>query len=284
MECPKTANLEAVNLETVNLEAVDLEPVTPEPIQDSTPKKTMGFIILRHVRNEETDQYWKLCYDTIRAFYKENPIMIIDDNSDSKYITSKQLEHTTVIHSEFPQRGELLPYLYYLKNPIADIVMILHDSMFITKCIDFSEVDCYKSLWDFKHTWDQPYVESCIIKVFDSQLLNSFHYTKELWEGCFGGASIITHDFLQFIHADFDLFKLTDIITCRHNRMSFERIIGCIMQLQYHKFKNRIEIGPEDKTNAFFGNIHKYCLWESITFRNKHEFMHLPIIKIWTGR
>jgi hypothetical protein len=260
------------------------ETVITETIEDSTPKKTMGFIILRHVCSEETDQYWKLCYDTIRAFYPENAIMIIDDNSDSKYITSKQLENTTVIHSEFPKRGELLPYLYYSKNPIADIVMILHDSMFINKFIDFSEVDCYKSLWDFEHTWDQRYDESCIMQAFDSQLLNSFHYTKELWEGCFGGASIITHEFLQFIHAEFDLFKLTDRITCRYNRMSFERVIGCIMQLQYHKFKNLVEVGPEDKNATYYGNIHKYCPWEMVVFRNKDEFMHLPIIKIWTGR
>jgi len=265
-------------------ETVTLETVTPETIQDSTPKKTMGFIILRHVRNEETDQYWKLCYDTIREFYPENAIMIIDDNSDSKYITSKHLEHTTVIHSEFHQRGELLPYLYYSKNPIADIVMILHDSMFITKFIDFSEVDCYKSLWDFEHKWDQPHDESRIIQVFNSQLLNSFHYTKEIWKGCFGGASIITHKFLQFIYADFDLFKITDRITCRYNRMSFERVIGCIMQLQYHKFKNMIEVGPDDKNSAYYGDILKYCPWEIVVFRNKHEFMHLPIIKIWTGR
>lgn len=260
------------------------ESKTTETIQESNPKKTMGFIILRHVCSEETDKYWKLGYDTIRVFYQENPIMIIDDNSDPKYITPKDMQHTIIINSEFPQRGELLPYLYYLQNPIADIVMILHDSMFITKFIDFSEVDCYKSLWDFQHAWDQPNDETRMLNVYNSQLLSSFHYTKELWEGCFGGASIITHEFLQFIQSDFDLFKLTDMITCRYNRMSFERVIGCIMQLQYHKFKKMIEVGPSNKNDAFFGDIHKYTPWTGTTFSNKHEFMHLPVIKIWTGR
>lgn len=260
------------------------EPITMETVEDSTPKKTIGFIILRHVCSEETDKYWKLCYDTIRVFYQENPIMIIDDNSDPLYITEKHLEDTIIVRSEFPQRGELLPYLYYLQNPIADIVMILHDSMFITKFIDFSEVDCYKSLWDFEHTWDQPHDEARIIQVYNNQLLNSFHYSNELWYGCFGGACIITHEFLQFIQSDFDLFKLTDMITCRYHRMSFERVIGCIMQLQYHKFRKMTEVGSSDKNHAFFGNIHIYTPWASATFSNKHEFMHLPIIKIMSGR
>ena len=266
------------------------EPITPsehitiETVEDSTPKKTMGFIILRHVCSEETDQYWKLCYDKIREFYPKTTIMIIDDNSDTLFITEKQLEHTIIVRSEFPQRGELLPYLYYLQNPFADIVMFLHDSMFITKYIDFSQVDCYRALWDFEHTWDQPHDEARIMQVYNNQLLNSFHYSNQLWYGCFGAACIITHDFLQFIHAEFNLYQLINGITCRYNRMSFERVIGCIMQLQYHKFRKLVEVGPEDKTEAFFGNIHKYTPWASATFSNKDEFMHLPIIKILSGR
>ena len=47
---------------------------------------TIGFIILRHVNNKETSIYWKKCYESIRRFYKENQIMIIDDNSNYEYI------------------------------------------------------------------------------------------------------------------------------------------------------------------------------------------------------
>jgi hypothetical protein len=246
--------------------------------------KTMGFIILRYVNSELSDKYWKYNYDLIRKFYPENAIMIIDDNSNSRYLTKKVMTNTIVIQSEFHQRGELLPYLYYLQNPIADIVMILHDSMFITKYIDFSDVNCYKSLWDFRHRWDQIQDEKHIIQVYNNPLLSSFHHVKTLWDGCFGGASIITHEFLRFIYTDYDLFKITDRITSRYNRMSFERVIGCIMQVQYHKYQKKQEVGPEDKNPAFFGDIHKYCVWESITFSNKEKYEYLPIIKVWTGR
>ena len=45
--------------------------------------KTFGFIILRHVNSSITNTYWIRCYDSIRKYYPENTILIIDDNSDS---------------------------------------------------------------------------------------------------------------------------------------------------------------------------------------------------------
>jgi hypothetical protein len=49
----------------------------------------IGFIILRHVNNELTNNYWIHSYDCIRKFYPENFIIIIDDNSKYEYITEK---------------------------------------------------------------------------------------------------------------------------------------------------------------------------------------------------
>ena len=65
-----------------------------------------GFIILRHVNNELTNKYWQHCYDCIRIYYPEYPILIIDDNSNYEFITEKLLYQTTIINSEYPKRGE----------------------------------------------------------------------------------------------------------------------------------------------------------------------------------
>ena len=78
--------------------------------------KTIGFIMLRHVNNELTNQYWILCYDCIRKYYPENIVLIIDDNSDYQFITDKQLYKTNIIKNDYPKRGELMPYYYYLHN------------------------------------------------------------------------------------------------------------------------------------------------------------------------
>ena len=98
----------------------------------------VGFIILRHVKSKFTDRYWKYSYDSIRKFYPENKIVIIDDNSKQQFLTNKKLYKTQIIKSEFPGRGELLPYYYYSKKKFFDTAVIIHDSVFINKKLDFN--------------------------------------------------------------------------------------------------------------------------------------------------
>ena len=49
-------------------------------------EKKIGFIILRHVNNVQTNNYWNHCYNCIRKYYPEFLILIIDDNSNNEYI------------------------------------------------------------------------------------------------------------------------------------------------------------------------------------------------------
>lgn len=229
----------------------------------------LGFIILRHVNSEETKRYWKHCYECIRKNYPENNIVIIDDNSRQEFITHHNLYKTSVIQSEYPRRGELLPYVYYLRHKWFDTAVILHDSVFINSYIDFS-VKNYKILWEFEHNWDQIKDEKRLIRVFQDDKLNNFHDNKNLWKGCFGCMSVITHDFLSYIQSTHDICLLLDHIYTRFHRCSFERVLACL--LQFHAEKETL-----------FGNIHKYCKW-GITFDEKDTYSYLPITKVWTGR
>jgi hypothetical protein len=229
----------------------------------------IGFIILRHVNNSETNKYWIHCYDCIRNFYPENLIIIVDDNSNDLYITEKTLYNTTIINSEYPKRGEILPYFYYLNNKLFDTAVIIHDSVFINKYIDFS-VEKYKFLWEFDHFWDQIEDETRMIDIFLDPELKQFYENKHLWKGCFGCMSIIKHDFLTSINNKYDLSKLLDCIQNRYNRCSFERVLACLLQAN-----------GENKT--LFGNIHAYCPWD-LRFDQKDGFSHLPLTKVWTGR
>lgn len=68
--------------------------------------------------------YWKTNYDHIRKFYPENEIVIIDDNSDKNILTEKKMYKTKIINSEYPGRGELLPYYYYLKYNFFETAVI----------------------------------------------------------------------------------------------------------------------------------------------------------------
>ena len=75
-----------------------------------------GFIITRHINSEKTNKYWNQCVKLIRTFYPFKQIIVIDDNSDQIFVRADHpYKNLTIIQSEYPGRGELLPYIYYLK-------------------------------------------------------------------------------------------------------------------------------------------------------------------------
>ena len=226
--------------------------------------------MLRHVDSAITNSYWIKCYNSIRKWYPENSILIIDDSSNSKFVTNEELYKTTIINSEFPKRGELLPYYYYLQNKLFDTAVIIHDSVFIQKKIKF-EVDKYRILWTFNlHTSDQIDDETIMINLFNNDKLCKFYKNKKLWNGCFGGMSIITHDYLMYINNKYNISKLLDVVLTRYNRCSFERVIACILQI-------------ENTTESLLGDIGKYCPW-GITLNDINKYSDLPLLKVWTGR
>jgi hypothetical protein len=240
-------------------------------------KKTIGFIMLRHVNDALTNQYWIHCYTCIRKFYTENEIIIIDDNSNTTFISPIPLYKTTIIQSEYPQRGELLPYYYFLRNKLFDIAVIIHDSVFIQKYMDFN-VNTYKLMWDFKHDWDKIEEETPIISAFRDDKLTAFHKNKHLWKGCFGGMSIVSYDYLASVNAVYNFDILLPLIKTRPDRCTFERIIAVLLQIN-------------SQQPSFLGNIHAYCNsagihWGGITFKDKDRpnYKHLPLLKVWTGR
>lgn len=229
----------------------------------------IGFIILRHVNNPETNMYWQNCYKCIRTYYPDHPILIIDDNSKYEYITHIPTYKTAVIRSEYPGRGELLPYYYYIHYKFADTAVIIHDSVFINKHIDLN-VDKYKILWYFEHDWDNIPDETKLIEQFNDPQLTDFYTNKSLWKGCFGCMSVITHDYLISVNSTYEIRKLLPCVLNRSNRSSFERVIACLLQ-------------KKAPLKTMFGNIHTYCRW-GVKFNEKKHMDHLPFIKVWTGR
>lgn len=228
----------------------------------------LGFIILRHVNNEITNRYWIHCYKCIRNYYQENKILIIDDNSNYEYITSEILYNTKIINSEYHGRGELLPYYYYLYNKEFDTAIIIHDSVFINKKIDFS-VNNYKVLWEFGHEWDQIENEVEMINMFDNLELKQFYEKKNKWKGCFGAMCIITHDYLVHINNNFKISKLIDYIKNKYNRQSFERVIACLLQINNDYSDNKIITSTE--TNTIENNDKEQSTTTITTIKNKQQ-------------
>lgn len=228
-----------------------------------------GFIILRHVNNKETNKYWIECVKSIRDKYLENEILIIDDNSDEQYVSNEEFHKTTIIQSEYKGRAELLPYIYYLKTKLFDTAVIIHDSVFFNKYIDFDNFGHeYQFIWEFEHTWDQPNDELDILSVFNDNLLIQIYHNKHLWKGCFGAMTVIKYEYLSSINSKYDFSKLIPIINTKNKRCAFERVIACLFRSN----------GPN---SSLLGNLHTYCPW-NLTYNDKSNYNHLPLYKCWT--
>lgn len=244
---------------------------------EKEPEK-IGFIILRHIICSKTNEYWKECYTCIKRFYPKSRILIIDDNSNYSFVTNDPLDNTMIIQSEFPKRGEFLPYYYYLKTKFCETAVMLHDSMFIKKYISFN-VNKYKMLWDFhkRHIADSISFkhQNLMLYALNNEKLNSFYNKKDIgiWDGCFGCMSVIKYDYLKLIDSEYRIACLIPYITCRDSRCAFERIIGCLLQINI-------------KEPSLFGSIFDYCKW-GLSYdeyiKNKYS-NDLPIIKVWSGR
>jgi hypothetical protein len=236
----------------------------------------LGFIILRHVNNNITATYWIKSYVCIRKHYPNANIIIIDDNSDYNYINTeleKNLYKVRIIKSEYKQRGELLPYIYYLENKHCDYCCIIHDSVFTN-----AKVDLYTNtasiLWSFEHHYNKPKEEIDLIKTLNNhEELLELYKEKDKWLGCFGGMTVINHSFLCMLDARYNFKNMIHAINSRKNRMCFERVISVIIH------KNLMPTRPK----YIFNDIHKYCRW-GVGIDRINMLKHLPFIKVWSGR
>lgn len=237
---------------------------------------SLGFILLRHVNSIKTDSYWKESYKCIRQYYPENKVVIIDDNSDDTYLTELELYKTQIIKSEFPGRGELLPYYYYSRNKWFDRAVIVHDSVFINTRIRFPESKC-TFLWDFNtHTWDKPRTEMGLIrKLSNHEDLLEIYKNTMAWHGCFGAMSVIQYRFLRYLDKKYDLSMLLESVHSRRLRMAFERVFACIIQANTPR---KVLLGDIHDYNKL---AYKYTYENYINNKDNNE---MPLVKIWTGR
>jgi len=244
----------------------------------------LGFIIIRHVNSKKTNYYWNLCIKKIREFYPENKIIVIDDNSNYKYVRQigRPPSNCEFIQGEFKGRGEFLPYYYFYKTNYFDCAFICHDSTFLQKKLEIEHVDTVRLLWEFEHTYDNLKRQLNLLKNLENENLIEFHKNYKLWKGCFGVMSMINHSFLKKIVEKYNIFKLLDHLLCREDRMDLERVLPSIF---FYEDKDLI------KNPSIFGNIHNYIKWAYnfeeylMDFEKKNKkIINLPIIKVWSGR
>jgi hypothetical protein len=252
-----------------------------------------GFILTRHVNSEKTNKYWNQCVKLIRTIYPMRKIVIIDDNSNQQYVKADfPYKNLTIIQSEYPGRGELLPYIYYLKYKWFPSAVIIHDSLFVHRRIRF---DSFKipimPLWH--HIYDKENINNIlriasvlknnnqIIEKIRGPSINILGLTQnENFNLCFGGQAFIKLNFLQHIQNKYNITNLVHVISNRTDRCSLERILGLLFCEEYPLLK---------KISSLFGDImlqnraFNYNYDQYTSDLTKRRVIH-PFVKVWTGR
>lgn len=251
-----------------------------------------GFIITRHVNSEKTNKYWNQCVKLIRTFYPFRQIVVIDDNSNQQFLKGdRDYKNVTVIQSEYPGRGELLPYIYYLKYKWFPNAVIIHDSLFIHRRIPFEKFNMpVLPLWH--HIYDKDNLNN-LVRIA-SVLKNNFEILKKLRGSeadilglniekinlCFGAQSYIKLEFLELLQRKYNITNLVNVIHNRTDRCSLERVIGLLFCEEYSKLK---------QINSLFGDIitqyrsFNYT-YDEYTGDLKKKRVIYPFVKVWTGR
>jgi hypothetical protein len=251
-----------------------------------------GFIITRHVNSETTNKYWNQNIKLIRTFYPLKQIIIIDDNSNYEYVKRDcEYKNVQIIQSEYHGRGELLPFIYFLKHKWFDNAIIIHDSTFIHKRIPFEQFKLpVLPLWH--HTYDKEYLPNLIRiskylknKSFLEKTLNGgdnylIGMNQEKFNLCFGVQCYINLKFLEGLQNKYNITNLVHAVHCRKDRCGLERIFGLLFCLEFSKLLviNSLFGSIFKQKNAFNYNYDTY-----INDFNKNNIPH-AFVKVWTGR
>lgn len=239
-----------------------------------------GFLILRHVNSLKTNNLWYNNIKNIRKYYR-NKIYIIDDNSNYKYVDSNNnYIDIELIQSNYHQRGEILPYYYLYIKQLFNRCLIIHDSVFINKYIDFTKYnDEIYYLWHFDHNCNNLIDENKMMKILNNEKIIE-KYDEKKWYGCFGVQTLISYNFVEKLQNNFKIFDLLKYIDNRSKRMNFERVFSVLCTLLDNNiFENE----------SLYGNIHNYMEWgynydKYIADENKDILKKYDLIKIWNGR
>ena len=253
-----------------------------------------GFIITRHVNSKQTNKYWNHCVKLIRTIYPLKQIIIIDDNSNQNYVSSEhKYSNLTIIQSEYFQRGELLPYIYYLKYKWFPNAVIIHDSLFFHLKIHFEKLSVpVLPLWHHSYDKENQFniiriasalnnTHNIIKKLLKpNEVVTNMGFSNDKFNLCFGGQCYINLSFLELLQNKYNIVSLVNVIKNRSDRCALERILGAIFCEEYPKLL---------KINSLFGNIFKHPGAFKYTYYDYKKDLATnkivcPVVKVWSGR
>jgi hypothetical protein len=222
--------------------------------------------------------------DIALSFPKSDSVRIIPLTSSNPVFLKSHYDYKNVIiiQSEYPGRGELLPYIYYAKYNWFDKAVIIHDSVFFYRRIPFEKIKLHAvPLWHFDKVHNKTHLDNTmrIIKNLNySALIQNCFLNNNKWTGCFGVQTFIKRNFLLYVMNKYNVSNLIPVVTCRDDRCCMERIMAILFYLEL-KTTNLSILGNITRSGLFG----KYNYDKMIEEVKKHK-LSFAVVKIFTGR
>lgn len=199
----------------------------------------MIFVIGRYIGDKKHENLCNEAYKSVRKFYDNETIVIVDDNSALKDPFESSYRNVTFYTNEFPKSGELGLYYYFHKyceeNNENHTAVIMHDSMILRRELNVPACDL-KFLWFFPNKiYDDKDKIMDLFQCLDNKEALIKTYGTPFWLGCFGVSSIIKYSFLKKIMNKYSFFNLFQVVKDRDHRCALERVFAviCYTELGY---------------------------------------------------
>ena len=212
---------------------------------------SLCFLLLRHVTNPQFDKVWIATYESIRKFYPDTHIKIIDNNSTCASLYP--VVNCEIIKSTYPDSRLYSPFYEFLKIEGYSKAIILHDGFIFNIYVDFNTIDTVKFLWHFD-------IRDYVKHELEIQQLNALDNNEELfkqyndtvWLGCLGCLLVIDKQFLEQLESRYKISRLATIIRDQEDAIAFERVLAVICYQAFPALKENPSI-EGNLTNMIWG-------------------------------
>ena len=289
-----------------NLELTNVWPDINRYLNTNSYQHTsFAFIITTCVRENVHLNYLKESIQSIRNFYPETLIYIINDNSNKEYNINEELNkfsHIEIISSIANKGGEINPYLFILDSRCKhDKLIYIHDTVFLKSNIDdyintkneilffwysiFCKFNDTINKIDNKDIYDNLYLYfgNSKIKISDYLLIIKDYFSFDVK---FGSMSIFTKRFMEKVNLVTNFLECSHYFTKRIHRCFFERILSIFYIFIYNQDYplSKFICGDINQHPDPFTNTNSNL---QIFIKKKKTITKItygPLVKVWQGR
>lgn len=234
-------------------------------------------------RSIQSDKHLDLCrraYFSIRTWYPDAPILIVDDNSTLVDPHENLYANCTVVTSEF-KAAEIGVYhyarVYAQQHSDINTIMCLHDSMVVRQPLNITAEVMF--LWDFPHHCvheEDTYSIRRLVELDPTGKLLQ-RYQERKWTGAFGVAAVISVAFLERLFTTYDMqVVIRREPTEKLERCAMERVFAVLC----YELRGRKVTG---NMPTLCGSIYAHPCNFQLDKVGSYNYDQ-PMLKTWQGR